>query len=91
MKQKELRELSELETMPRDLKVKMFLALVDKAMRKANLTWKDITKELLGKDCLICGSRIRSDSKGHPCSLGTRSCIICNEDLEKIEIEPSLR
>lgn len=89
MKKIDIKELEDFETMPKELKVIAVLSLIDRAMTKANLTWIDMLRELKGKNCPVCKSRIRKDSKGHEVSVGHRNCLRCGENLEKIEIEPS--
>jgi uncharacterized protein (UPF0212 family) len=87
---KELKELEDLETMPKDLKVLAFLRLIEKAMDKAHLTWKDIAVQLEGQECPICKSRIRKCLNCNSVvSVGTRKCLHCGFSLEKVEIEPS--
>jgi hypothetical protein len=90
MKKTDIKELENLETVPKELRAIAVLSLIDKAMTKANLTWMDMLKELKDKNCPICKSRIRKCSSClNEVSVGTRNCLRCGENLEKIEIEPS--
>jgi uncharacterized protein (UPF0212 family) len=91
MKKTDIKELENLDTIPKELRAIAVLSLIDKAMTKANLTWIDILKELKGQSCPVCKSRVRICSNcQNEVSVGTRNCLRCGENLEKIEIEPSL-
>lgn len=92
MSMKEI-SLENIKEMPSDARVEFFLAMVQRAMRELNLSWVEITKELIGKDCLLCGSRIRKcENCGQSVSLGTLGkCVHCGVSTEKLEIEASHR
>ena len=83
------KKLGNLEELPKELKTLAILDFLEKIMDFYSLDWRDFTKALIGKNCLLCKSRIRKDSKGHTVSVGHRFCLICGENLEKVEIEPS--
>jgi hypothetical protein len=85
--------LENIKEMPSNARVEFFLAMVQRAMRELNLSWIEITKELIGKDCLLCGSRIRRcENCGQSVSLGTLGkCVHCGVSTEKLEIEASYR
>lgn len=82
--------LENAEELPREVKTVAILDFLQKAMDFYDLDWRDFTKALLGKNCILCGSRIRKDpSCSKAVSVGTRNCLYCGASLEKIEIEPS--
>lgn len=83
------KKLGNLEELPKELKAVAVLGFLGKIMDFYSLDWRDFTKALVGKNCLLCESRIRKDSKGHEVSIGHRNCLLCGENLERIELEPS--
>jgi hypothetical protein len=83
------KKLGNLEELPKELKAVAVLDFLEKIMDFYNLDWRDFTKALVGKNCLLCGGRVRKDSKGHAVCVGHRFCLVCGENLQKIEIEPS--
>lgn len=90
MKKTDIKELENLDTIPKELRAIAVLSLVEKAMTKANLTWMDLLRELKEKNCPLCKSRVKTCPNCHnEVSIGTRNCLRCGENLEKIEIEPS--
>lgn len=81
-----------LETAPTEVKVELLLGIIEKAMTRLGLSWRDITKALVNDDCPICASRIRLCLNcKQTVSVGTRDCLHCGADLEMVEIEPSIR
>jgi prepilin signal peptidase PulO-like enzyme (type II secretory pathway) len=85
--------LKNIKEMPSDARVEFFLAMVQRAMREFNISWVEITRELIGKDCMVCGSRIRScENCSQSVSLGTLGkCVHCGTSTERLEIEASHR
>jgi hypothetical protein len=86
------KELLEILEESKEARAIAFLSFIERAMKKLGLTWIDISSQLIGENCLICGSRIRTCLNcKQVVSVGTRKCLHCGFSLEKVEIEPSLR
>ena len=84
------KKLGNLEELPKELKTLAVLDFLEKIMNFYSLDWRDFTEALVGKNCLLCGSRIRKDPHClKAVSVGTRNCLYCGSSLEKIELEPS--
>ena len=87
-----MKEKEKAKELPKQAKVIALLSLVERSMYKQGLSWRDITKELVGESCPLCESRIRLClSCKQEVSVGHKNCIHCGATLEKVEIEPTLR
>jgi hypothetical protein len=84
------KKLGDISELPKEAKAIGVLEMIEKAMKFYDLSWIDLTKVLEGKNCLVCGSRVRvCPNCKNSVSVGTRNCLRCGENLEKVEIEPS--
>lgn len=95
MKTKEEEEIEKiLEDTPQELKTVCLIALVKKIMKKENLSWIEVSKQLIGEDCPFCGSRVRACLEcKRAVSIGLRNnkCVSCGSSFERLQIEPQRR
>ena len=88
----QIQSFDDLENISKNLRVSLVLGVIERAIERSGLTWKDFLAELKSSDCPICKSRIRVCLNcSESVSVGTKVCLSCGTSTEKIELEPSIR